>query len=190
MAVTEWIDRTSKNEPVRIIKLMHLDGNVRQFRDDGCNQDGKPNQQRAHLIAMLRKKTTVPRLDDALNVQGPVLDAEGQPLFVPVFKLAGPPPPFPYSRFPEKVRNKLEAADRSFDREFPMRTGDGYGWNVADDAWRGHSSVWRSWKKKSADEHSVVVAQAQRQEAGEALERLLVEATKRNQKVVPSAPRA
>ena len=191
-----WVERTSRSEPVRIVKLMHLDGSVRSMRDDGCNQEGRPNQQRAHLLAMMAKRTTIPNIDPKviveaeagrksfqdLDVKGAVMIDRGEgrlePLLAPVFRLAEPPPRFPFERLPEKVRMSIQAADQ-MDQAAPFRDGDSGAWALPSERWRGYSSQWCAWRKKASEATRQMIDDASRQSAGEALEKLMKIATKR-----------
>lgn len=179
MSVSTMV-RTASNEVVRVIELVHLDGSIRTSRDDGCNAQGKPNQLRQHIIAMLRKRTTIPVLDSEGNMVNVVKDEDGRPLGVPVFRLAKPPQPFPYDRMPERIRGNLQAAD-TFDRDV-LRNSDGGGWLTPSDLWRSFSKTWCTYKGKAAREATEKYEQATRNRAGEALEDLMVQLAKSEKK--------
>lgn len=188
----QWVDRTARNEPVRIVKLMHLDGSVRSMRDDGCNQDGKPNQGRAHLLNMLAKRTTIPNFDKEvldgvlagkrphadLDVMGAVKNGDGEIALVPVFRLAEPPPRFPFERLPERTRGTIQQND-VVDRSPPFRTGEDGAWAMPSPAWLAHSRAWCAWKAKEASSTRAMLEDATRASAGEALEKLMKIASKR-----------
>jgi hypothetical protein len=179
-----------------MVKLVHLDGNVRSMRDDGCNQEGRPNQQRAHMLAMLSKRVAIPNIDPKLiaeceagrrpfsdiQVDGPVMFDRGEGgkeiMLVPVFRLAEPPPRFPYERLPEKVRGSIQAAD-VMTQMAPFRDGESGAWALPSERWKAHSAAWRAWKKKNGDATRQMLDDAARATAGEALEKLLKIASKR-----------
>jgi hypothetical protein len=180
--------------PIRHVTVIHLDGSTRSLPDDGCNKSGEPNQQRAHLIAMLLKTTKVKKVKADGSADGFVMmpgeaGEEPRPLRVNVFRLAEPPKRFPFDQVPDiKNRTALEAADRIFTDNPPMRNGTG-GWNLPDEAWLAHSKAWQAHKAWIAKEHETIVAQAQRLKAGEAMESFLLEAVRRKDTKGQPSPR-
>lgn len=194
--MANWLERTARNEPMRIVKLIHLDGNTRAMRDDGCNQDGRPNQQRAHLLAMLAKRTPIPAVDPKvlaeceagkrsfadIQADGILLADRGdgtlEPVMAPVFRLAEPPPRFPYERLPERVRHSVQAAD-IMDRAAPFRDTDGGAWALPSERWKAWSAAWQAMRRKSADATSAMLDDAARTNAGEALEKIMKIVSKR-----------
>lgn len=117
---------------VRGIKLRNfLSGHVIVCYDDGCDEQGRPNQQRQHLINVLRKRC---------KFQGKEF---------PTFVLAEPPEAWPETRSERLAQ--LRAIDR-FDTE-ALRTMDGT-WRVATPAWEEASSKAVAADKKQAEEQS------------------------------------
>lgn len=192
----QWVDRTARSEPVRIVKLLHLDGSVRSMRDDGCGQDGRPNQQRAHLLAMLQKRVTIPSIDpkaiaeceagkrpySALQITGAVMVDRGEgrlePLLAPVFRLAEPPPRFPYEKLPEKMRGAIQQAD-VMDQFAPFRDGESGAWALPSTAWKIYAAAWQAWKKKTGSATRQMLEDAAKNNAGAAIERVFQLAAKR-----------
>lgn len=119
--------------PRRYVRLLHLlDGQVREVADDGCDVNGRPTQTRQHLTHMLRRR--IPMLD----ARGErVIADDGNPLMVPVFRLAEPPPPVPYRQTDEK--EKVCQAKDQFDRDHLM---DEMG------RWRTPSKEWLAESKR------------------------------------------
>lgn len=181
--------------PIRHLTLVHIDGSTRSMPDDGCNKEGEPNQQRSHLIAMLRKTTKVKKVAADGSAEGFVMmeGADGEeprPLRVSVFRLKEPPKRFPFEQVADvKARSQLESADRLFSDSEPMRNGSG-GWNLPDEAWLAHSKNWQAHKAWQQKEHDSIVAQAQRLKAGEAMESFLLEAVRRKDNKGQQVPRS
>lgn len=191
-----WMERTARSEPARIVKLLHLDGSVRSMRDDGCNQDGRPNQQRAHLLAMLAKRTPIPNVDPKavieceagrksfadLQADGILLQDRGdgvrEPVMAPVFRLAEPPPRFPFERLPERVRASIQMAD-TMDRTQPLRDAEGGAWSLPSERWKGYSAIWRAMQRRATEETGRALDEAARSQAGEALEKIMKIVSKR-----------
>ena len=182
----QWVDRTARSEPVRLVKLIKIDGNVHSFRDDGCNREGKPNQQRALLLAAMAKRIPIPNFDpkvldevlagkrsyEDLTINGPVRNADGEPVFAHVFRLAEPPPRFPYEKIPEKSREAIRANDM-LDRTAPFRSGDDGAWALPSETWKAYSRAWCAMKKKTRAGTESLLAEATRSQAGEAMVKVL-----------------
>lgn len=112
----------------RYILVEHIMGGTRSMWDDGCDVEGRPNQQRQAIIAALSKRV---RIEDG--------DAAGGVREVPVFMLAETP-----KRFPWVVTDRRQAtcAQRdNFDRQHLVDSAGRY--RIADDVWHAEAQKLR-----------------------------------------------
>lgn len=155
--------------PQRVIKLRHLvDGGIRSFIDDGCSKTGEPNNARQQLIIALEK---VVYEKDELGQN--VVDEDGIPVEVNVFRLAEPPPKMPYnlSRDDEAAIARRD----DFDRKYLKRDGQ---WLTASERWSNVSERFKKERQAKQDEQDEKTKQAAQQEAGQILGKLLAQGQK------------
>lgn len=120
---------------VRIIKLVSFtSGHVVDCYDDGCDESGRPNQQRQHLVNLLRKRVRVAGVE------------------LRMWLLAEPPPAWQMTG-KEKI-DAIRQADR-FDTE-SLRNTDG-DWLMPTPKWIEMSAKAQELDRKIAQEQADVV---------------------------------
>lgn len=149
---------------LRMVKLVHLiDQGIRSVADDGCDSEGRPNQQRQHLIELLKKRVIV----------------DGRE--IPLFRLAERPPPCAYPD--TKQGQRIRANDR-FDRDHLI--GDDGQYRTPSPEWRAISDAQRArYDQRQADVDDQV-AQRTKAAAGDAVA-ALVSMTQKAAKTKPQA---
>lgn len=144
------LNRAGSRLGVREVKLRHFtSGNVVTAYDDGCDDRGRPNQQRQHLVNTLKKRLRFAGDD------------------YPTFILAEPPAPWP------TPRNEKEAAIRAGDRfdVDVLKDLDG-NWRMATPKWEAGSEKARASEQARADEARRVSRSERGAKALDALEKL------------------
>lgn len=150
--------------PQRVIKLVHLiDGGIRSFIDDGCSKSGEPNNARQQLIIAL-EKLVLEKDENGNNV----LDEDGIPREINVFRLAEQPPKMPYnlSRDDEAAIARRD----DFDRKYLKRDGE---WLRPSERWSEQSERFKAKRQDKHDEYGEKTRNAAQQEAGAVLSKLI-----------------
>lgn len=118
--------------------------------DDGCDGEGRPNQQRQHMAEMLRKRIMVDGAE------------------VPVFRLAEPPPPCAYPN--DKAGMRMRAVDR-FDRDV-LKDEDGR-WRLPSEQWLATSDKLHAVEVKRDEDFTQQAAERLKGAAGDAVGALM-----------------
>lgn len=153
---------------LRMIEVIHIvDQGMRSMADDGCDRDGRPNQQRQHLTQMLRKRIVV----------------DGKE--VPVFRLSKPPQPCNYPN--DKGGNACRAADHASRWEQDNLKNDTGDWRMPSPEWRAVSDKLKAARDARAAELEEQTMEKLKNSAGDALNALLNATQKQTRKTQPAA---
>lgn len=148
---------------LRMIEVVHLiDQGTRSMADDGCDRDGRPNQQRQHLTQMLRKRISVDGKD------------------VPVFRLSKPPPPCNYPN--DKGGQACRAADHASRWEQDNLKSDTGDWRMPSPEWRAISDKLKAQRDARAAEVEEQTMEKLKNAAGDAVNALLNASQKQTRK--------